>query len=91
MAAPLRSDMVLTQSQSEERTLREQRSEQEKEQKEQKQGLRMEEGEDQPTTMPVIDGVTYSSLVAFDDVALEDFRTIGNILLFQRQTVLADA
>lgn len=56
---PSRSDMVLTWSQSKERTLNELRSQQEREQQQQQQGPSKEEGEDARATMLVIGGVKY--------------------------------
>lgn len=40
---------------------------------------------------PTIGGVTYTSPGAFGDVAVDDFRSIGNIPKLRRQAVLADA
>lgn len=89
--------MVLNRSQSKEETFREQRShhereeEKEQQQKQQEHVPDMEEESEPQKTMHVIGGVTYSSPVVFDDVALEDFRTITNIPRFRRHPVLADA
>lgn len=62
-----------------------------KRKQQQEPGPDMKEESDPQVTMPAIGMVTYSSPMAFDDVAHEEFRTMSNIPWFRRQNVLQEA
>lgn len=68
-----------------------QKSEEEEEVQEPVPDTRMETDTYPRAERPTIKVVTYKLPVAFDDIAVNDLRTIGNIAWFRRQAVIVDA